>query len=50
MTLPTTDLAVYDVPVLTALTLGGLLIATTGALLPALWAARTTTTTALRTE
>ncbi|MGW7208511.1 hypothetical protein [Streptomyces sp. NPDC054837] len=32
------------------LTLGGLLIATLGALLPAGWAARARTATALRTE
>ncbi|MFF6786287.1 FtsX-like permease family protein [Streptomyces sp. NPDC012510] len=50
MTLPATDIAVYDGPVLALLALGGLLIAVTGALLPAGWAARTGTATALRTE
>ncbi|MEI5525219.1 FtsX-like permease family protein [Streptomyces brasiliscabiei] len=50
MTLPPTHLAVYGLPALTALALGGLLIAVTGALLPAGWAARTSTATALWTE
>ncbi|MFE7835543.1 FtsX-like permease family protein [Streptomyces sp. NPDC057474] len=50
MTLPATDLAVYDGPVLASLALGGLVIAVTGALLPAGWAARTGTAAALRTE
>ncbi|WP_200305197.1 ABC transporter permease [Streptomyces adelaidensis] len=50
MTLPATDLAVHDGPVLALLALGGLVIAVAGALLPAGWAARTGTATALRTE
>lgn len=48
--IPSEDLAVYDVPLLAVLLLGGPLIATAGALLPATWAARTRTATALRTE
>ncbi|MGW6564903.1 ABC transporter permease [Streptomyces sp. NPDC054975] len=48
--LPDSVLAVYHGPVLIPLALGGLLIATLGALLPAGWAARTRTATALRTE
>ncbi|MFI6941523.1 ABC transporter permease [Streptomyces sp. NPDC050418] len=47
---PDSVLAVYDAPGLLLLGLGGLLIATLGALLPAGWAARTRTATALRTE
>jgi putative ABC transport system permease protein len=47
---PAVDLAVYHLPVLVPLVLGGLVIATAGALLPAGWAARTRTATALRTE
>jgi putative ABC transport system permease protein len=43
-------LQVYDGPLLVALCLGGLLIAVGGALLPAGWAARTSTARALRTE
>jgi putative ABC transport system permease protein len=43
-------MAVYSLPVLVPLILGGLVIATAGALLPASWAARTRTATALRTE
>ncbi|MEV0528596.1 ABC transporter permease [Streptomyces sp. NPDC050439] len=43
-------LAVYHAPELLLLGLGGLLIAALGALLPAGWAARTRTATALRTE
>ncbi|MEV6378549.1 FtsX-like permease family protein [Streptomyces sp. NPDC051773] len=50
MTLPDTVLAVYDGPVLACLALGGLVIAVTGALLPAGWAAGTGTARALRTE
>ncbi|MGW1670134.1 FtsX-like permease family protein [Streptomyces sp. NPDC002324] len=50
MTLPATNLAVYDGPVLLSLALGGLVIAVAGALLPASWAARAGTATALRTE
>lgn len=48
--IPPQDLAVYHLPVLIPLILGGLVIATAGALLPAGWAARTRTATALRTE
>ncbi|QIY68659.1 FtsX-like permease family protein [Streptomyces sp. RLB1-33] len=48
--IPAEDMAAYDAPVLVALLLGGLVIATVGALLPAGWAARTRTATALRTE
>ncbi|WP_405526362.1 ABC transporter permease [Streptomyces canus] len=48
--LPDSVMAVYDPPELTALALGGLLIAVLGTLLPAGWAARTRTATALRTE
>ncbi|MGW3572393.1 ABC transporter permease, partial [Streptomyces sp. NPDC000941] len=50
LTLPTSALDVYAPPELLLLGLGGLLIAATGALLPAGWAARTRTATALRTE
>ncbi|MDQ0581658.1 ABC transporter permease [Streptomyces rishiriensis] len=50
MTLPPSHIAVYDAPVLALLALGGLVIAVAGALLPAGWAARATTATALRTE
>ncbi|MFF1439783.1 FtsX-like permease family protein [Streptomyces sp. NPDC058295] len=50
MTLPPSHIAVYDAPGLALLALGGLVIAVAGALLPAGWAARTTTATALRTE
>ncbi|MER6564639.1 FtsX-like permease family protein [Streptomyces sp. NPDC001093] len=48
--LPKADTAVYSPPVLVALVLGGLVIATAGALLPAGWAARTRTAEALRSE
>lgn len=50
MTLPASDIAVYHTPALAALACGGLVIAVLGALLPAGWAARTDTATALRTE
>ncbi|MCD9875730.1 ABC transporter permease [Streptomyces guryensis] len=50
MTLPTPDIAVYHAPLLALLGLGGLLIAITGALLPAGWAARKDTASALRSE
>ncbi|MEV7385234.1 ABC transporter permease [Streptomyces sp. NPDC091215] len=50
MTLPTADIAVYHAPQLALLALGGLLIAATGAFLPASWAARSDTATALRSE
>ncbi|MDT5023988.1 MAG: putative transport system permease protein, partial [Micromonosporaceae bacterium] len=49
-TIPAADIAVYHLPVVVPLILGGLVIATAGALLPAGWAARTRTATALRTE
>jgi putative ABC transport system permease protein len=49
-TIPADDIAIYHLPVLVPLLLGGLVIATAGALLPAGWAARTRTATALRTE
>ncbi|MER6562903.1 ABC transporter permease [Streptomyces sp. NPDC001027] len=48
--LPDSVIAVYHGTELLLLALGGLLIATLGALLPAGWAARTRTATALRTE
>lgn len=48
--LPDSVLAVYHAAELTLLALGGLLIAVLGALLPASWAARARTATALRTE
>ncbi|MFF7310947.1 FtsX-like permease family protein [Streptomyces sp. NPDC008137] len=48
--LPASVLAVYHPAELLPLALGGLLIATLGALLPAGWAARARTATALRTE
>lgn len=48
--LPAADLDVYHPGTLVPLVLGGLVIATLGALLPATWAVRTTTATALRTE
>jgi putative ABC transport system permease protein len=48
--IPHAYLAVYHLPELVPLALGGLVIATAGALLPAGWAARTRTATALRTE
>ncbi|MFD4688860.1 ABC transporter permease [Streptomyces sp. NPDC058463] len=48
--LPHSVIAVYHGTELLPLALGGLLIATLGALLPAGWAARSRTATALRTE
>ncbi|WBC15438.1 hypothetical protein O7600_00975 [Micromonospora sp. WMMA1998] len=48
--LPETLLDVYGPVLLTALALGGPVTALLGALLPAGWAARTRTATALRTE
>jgi putative ABC transport system permease protein len=48
--LPAADLAAYHPATLLPLVLGGLVIATLGALLPAGWAARTSTASALRTE
>ncbi|MGW0711075.1 FtsX-like permease family protein [Streptomyces sp. NPDC002643] len=51
LTLPDAYITVYDSPpLLASLAAGGLLIAVAGALLPAGWAARTSTATALRTE
>ncbi|WP_369237519.1 ABC transporter permease [Streptomyces sp. R21] len=50
LTMPASVLDVYDTPELVLLGFGGLLIAVAGALLPAGWAARTRTATALRTE
>jgi putative ABC transport system permease protein len=47
---PAGDAHVYHLPVLVPLLLGGVVIATAGALLPAAWAARTRTAVALRTE
>lgn len=49
-TIPGDDVAIYHLPILVPLLLGGLVIATASALLPAGWAARTRTATALRTE
>lgn len=48
--IPAQDLAVYHLAIVVPLLLGGLVIATAGALLPAGWAAGTRTATALRTE
>ncbi|MFF0766756.1 FtsX-like permease family protein [Streptomyces sp. NPDC003737] len=50
MALPTSVVAVFPAPLLAVLALGGLVIAVTGALLPAGWAARQDTATALRSE
>ncbi|MEE1782512.1 FtsX-like permease family protein [Streptomyces sp. SP17BM10] len=47
---PEADLAVFTPSVVGPLILGGLVLALIGALLPATWAARTRTVTALRTE
>jgi putative ABC transport system permease protein len=48
--LPAVDLAVYHPLMVIGLAMGGLVIAVAGALLPAGWAAKTRTATALRTE
>ncbi|MCN9243203.1 ABC transporter permease [Streptomyces sp. RY43-2] len=48
--IPATDMAVYSLPVLAGLVLGGLVIAAAGALLPAGWAAKARTAAALRSE
>jgi putative ABC transport system permease protein len=48
--LPPSVLEVYEIPQLVLLGLAGIAIALLGALLPAGWAARTRTATALRTE
>ncbi|MDX2700819.1 ABC transporter permease [Streptomyces ipomoeae] len=50
LTVPASDIAVYDSPLPVLLAVGGLVIAVAGALLPAGWAARAGTATALRTE
>ncbi|WP_457659310.1 ABC transporter permease [Streptomyces galilaeus] len=50
MNLPTAAVSVYDPQHLIPLALGGLAIAVAGGLLPATWAARTDTATALRSE
>ncbi len=50
ITMPASVVDVYHLPELGLLVLGGLLLAVLGALLPAGWAARTRTATALRTE
>ncbi|CAM5708738.1 ABC transporter permease [Streptomyces aurantiogriseus] len=50
MVLPRGMVAVYDPPTLVLLALGGLVIAVAGGLVPAGWAARTDTATALRAE
>jgi putative ABC transport system permease protein len=47
---PAADITVYHLPILIPLALGGLVLATAGALVPAGWAAKTRTATALRTE
>ncbi|WP_169317305.1 hypothetical protein [Actinacidiphila oryziradicis] len=48
--IPSVDIAVYHLPELVALALGGLAIALAGAAFPAGWAAGTRTQSALRTE
>ncbi|TDD86377.1 ABC transporter permease [Actinomadura rubrisoli] len=48
--IPEAYMAVYQGPVLAVLLVGGAALATAGALLPATWAARVRTATALRTE
>jgi putative ABC transport system permease protein len=48
--LPSVDVAVYHAPMLTALVFGGVVIAVASALLPAGWAAKIRTASALRTE
>ncbi|MBT2511831.1 FtsX-like permease family protein [Streptomyces sp. ISL-98] len=50
LNLPESVIAIYEAPELVLLGFGGLVIAVLGALLPAGWAARTRTATALRTE
>jgi putative ABC transport system permease protein len=47
---PHADLAVYHAPQIVLLGFAGLVIATAGALLPATWTARTSTSASLRTE
>lgn len=48
--IPSADTAVYSLPLLALLVLGGAAIAVAGAMPPAGWAAKTRTATALRTE
>jgi putative ABC transport system permease protein len=48
--IPSADIAVYHLPELIALAVGGLIISLAGAALPAGWAAKTRTQNALRTE
>lgn len=48
--IPSADLAVYDLRLVLPLLFGGLVIALAGALIPAGWAARARTATALRAE
>ncbi|MER6356685.1 FtsX-like permease family protein [Streptomyces sp. NPDC001634] len=48
--IPAADMTVYSLPILVVLVLGGLVIATAGALLPAGWAAKARTAVALRSE
>ena len=48
--IPSADIAVYHLPELAALALGGLVIGLVGAALPAGWAAKTRAQNALRTE
>ncbi|MGW3498777.1 FtsX-like permease family protein [Streptomyces sp. NPDC001020] len=48
--IPAADVAVYSLPVLAGLVLGGLVIAAAGALLPAGWAAKARTAAALRSD
>jgi putative ABC transport system permease protein len=48
--IPSADIAVYHLPELLVLAVGGLIISLAGAALPAVWAARTRTQNALRTE
>lgn len=50
VTLPDAVIDVYHPAELALFGLGGLVVAVLGALLPAVWAARTRTATALRTE
>ncbi len=48
--IPSADVAVYHLPELLSLALGGLVIGLAGAALPACWAAKTAAQNALRTE
>ncbi|MET9540486.1 ABC transporter permease [Streptomyces sp. NPDC006553] len=49
-TIPSADIDVYGAPLLALLATAGVVIATAGALLPAVWAARAATARALRAE